>query len=87
MSYLGTVQNGVIVLEPGAQLPEGTTVRVQPELNAADSPAPEPPMTDEELENDPLIRMLKCAGSTGIPDLGVNSDHYLYGHPKVTTGK
>jgi hypothetical protein len=28
MSYRGTVKNGVVVLEPGAQLQEGSTVEV-----------------------------------------------------------
>ena len=30
MTYLGEVKNGVIVLEPGAALGEGTIVRVEP---------------------------------------------------------
>ena len=77
MSYKGTVKNGVVVLEPPAKLPEGTVVRVEPE--------PEPVATDAEL--DPAWRMDELAGPTGIPDLSVNADHYLYGHPKVTDAK
>lgn len=30
MSYRGIVKNGVIVLEAGAQLPDGTAAQVQP---------------------------------------------------------
>ena len=32
---------------------------------------------------DPVWRMGELAVDTGIPDLSVNIDHYLYGHPKV----
>jgi hypothetical protein len=80
MSYKGTVKNGVVVLEPGASLPEGTEVQVEPKTNG------ELLATDDELEDDPLIRMLKHAGPTGILDLSINADHYLYGHPKVSDG-
>jgi hypothetical protein len=73
-SYKGTVQNGVVVLEPGAKLPEGAVVRVEVE-------AP-PRATDEGL--DPVWQMPELAVDTGIPDLAVNIDHYLYGHPKAT---
>ncbi len=75
MSYKGTVKNGVVVLEPGANLPEGTQVRVEAEPPAA---------TNSDAESDPLWRMGELAVDTGIPDLAVNIDHYLYGHPKVT---
>jgi hypothetical protein len=74
MSYKGTVRNGVVVLEPPIQLPEGTPVRVEP-----DSPLP---VRDEDL--DPAWRIGELAKPTGVPDLAVNADHYLYGHPKVT---
>ncbi len=76
MSYKGTVKNGVVVLDPPAKLPEGTSVRIEPELT--------PAARDEDL--DPVWRMAELAGPTGIPDLAVNVDHYLYGHPKVTDG-
>ena len=74
MSYKGTVKNGGVVLEPPAKLPEGTSVRVEPE--------PAPTVRDEDL--DPAWRIAELAKDTGIPDLAVNLDHYLYGHPKVT---
>lgn len=77
MSYKGTVKNGVVVLESDAKLPEGMAVRVESE--------PQPVVRDEDL--DPAWRMDELAGPTGIPDLAVNADHYLYGHPKVTDGK
>lgn len=75
MTFEGTVQDGVVVLEPGAQLAEGTRVRVEP-------------ITIGELtkgvQKGDIFRMGELAVDTGIPDLGTNIDHYLYGHPKVT---
>ncbi len=80
MTYQGTVHNGVVVFAPGVQLPEGSPVRVEV-LDHGDTKAP------IRSEDDPLWRMAELAGETGIPDLSVNIDHYLYGHPKVTDGK
>ncbi len=80
MSYRGTVKNGVVVLEPPAELPEGMRVHVEPEPAAQSTTANRP-------EDDPLFDMSKYAADTGIPDLGVNLDHYLYGHPKVTNAR
>ncbi len=77
MTLRGTIKNGVVVLETGASLPEGTCVKVEPDLavesGSAIAPAP---------EDDPLWRIPDLAVDTGIPDLAVNLDHYLYGAPK-----
>ncbi len=73
MVYRGKVKNGAIVLEPGAELPDGIEVRVEFEV-------PEPPGRPEV---DPLFQMAELAVETGIPDLATNIDHYLYGHPKA----
>ena len=83
MSYNGTVKNGVIVLEPGVKLLEGTSVRVETEPPAAAEPA----LVTTRPEDDPLWSIPDLAVDTGIPDLAVNADHYLYGHPKVTDGR
>ncbi len=80
MVYQGTIQNGVVVFANGAQLPEGATVRVE----LLNQEPPQEPLTPEE---DALLRMGELAVDTGIPDLAVNIDHYLYGHPKVTDGQ
>lgn len=77
MSIRGRVTNGVIVLEPGFVLPEGTEVEVDPIEEGAEAPS----------EDDPLSRMGELAVDTGIPDLAGNIDHYLYGHPKVDEAK
>ncbi len=77
--YRGTVENGVVVLENGTLLPEGTRVRV------------EPLGKDENVgwagEDDPVFRMSDLAVDTGLADLASNVDHYLYGHPKANDGK
>jgi len=70
--YHGRVASGVVVLEGGVQLPEGTTVKVE--------------TLDKEKTtggDDPLYRLGELAVPTGIPDLALNIDHYLYAHPKV----
>ncbi len=70
MEYQGTVRNGVVVVENGGALPEGTRVRVVP---VTESPR-------ETLGQ----RLLKFAGTAkGLPsDMARNHDHYLHGAPK-----
>jgi hypothetical protein len=77
MSYNGIVQNGVIVLEPGVKLREGTTVRVETVAQPI----------DPDADLDPAYKIGELAVDCGVPDLAVNLDHYLYGHPKVTNGE
>ncbi|MBE0541536.1 MAG: hypothetical protein IH623_09135 [Verrucomicrobia bacterium] len=77
MSYKGTVKNGVIVLEAGVKLAEGTDVRIEAEVAAV----------TKGRELDPIWTIGELAVPTGISDLATNVDHYLYGHPKVTNGK
>jgi hypothetical protein len=76
MTYQGTVQNGVVVFEPGVNLPEGSPVRVEVVEVAT--------REERSSKDDILFNMADYAVDTGIPDLAVNIDHYLYGHPKVT---
>ena len=71
-TYRGHVENGVIVLDDDAKLPEGMKVVVA--------------TPDVELEKlDPVFTIGDLAIDLGIPDLARNIDHYLYGHPKVKT--
>ncbi|MCH7591574.1 MAG: hypothetical protein IH989_02180 [Planctomycetes bacterium] len=76
MTYQGKVVNGVVVLENGAKLPDGTAVRVEPVLSAS----------EEEAAAEALSKkLLDLAGSAGpgLPsDLARNHDHYLHGGPK-----
>lgn len=64
MTYRGTVQNGVVRLEPDAKLPEGTEVRVEP-------------ITEQSVFRK-LARLAGKARNLP-PDLARNHDHYLHG--------
>ena len=63
--------NGVVVLENGDSLPEGTRVRVL---------TVEPGFSGETLRQ----RLLKFAGTAkGLPsDMAENHDHNIHGRPK-----
>jgi hypothetical protein len=66
MTYRGRVENGQIVLDSSARLPEGAIVEVKPIA----------------LGHDPADDLADEAVATGIPDLAYQHDHYLYGLPK-----
>jgi hypothetical protein len=72
MVYRGRIDHGVVVLEDDASLPEGTVVDIVPVGSNASADAEER-----------LYRLADLATPSGIPDLAVNIDHYLYGHPRV----
>ncbi len=69
--FIGTVINGVVVLQTLEKIPEGIQVRVSV-IEAADEPEP--------LGK----RLLKFAGTIpGLPtDMAENHDHYIHGQPK-----
>lgn len=75
MDYHGTVQNGVVVLPTGVQLPDGCPVRVE----LVESRTPQ---SERSPKDDILFQMGEYSVETGVPDLAANIDHYLYGHPK-----
>jgi hypothetical protein len=67
-SLLGHVQNGVVVLDNGASLPEGMAVRVEP-------------LGPSEQTKSLTDQLLTWAGK-GVdlpPDLARRHDHYLHG--------
>lgn len=71
MTYVGKVQNGVVVLPPDAHIPEGTEVRVEPmELTPEDDPL--------------LATLLRLAKPRPeLPDdFVVNHGHYVSGEPR-----
>jgi hypothetical protein len=77
MTYRGTVKQGVVVLEPGATFPEGTTVTVSAvDGDSVTPPAPQP--------NTLGRRLMKYAGAVkGLPsDMARNHDHYIHGTPR-----
>ena len=69
MTYRGTVQNGVVVLDQPSKLPEGTVVEVIPTAEARPSL---------------LERLQDVVGKAeGLPrDLAAEHDHYLHGTAK-----
>lgn len=69
MTYRGQVKNGVVVLEDGPPLAEGTRVEVKPM---------------EQVEQTVWQKILRLAGKarTLPTDAAENHDHYLYGTPK-----
>ena len=71
MTLEGTMNNGVLVLDNGVQLPDGTRVEVVVKAQAkAASPLGE--------------ALLKLAGTAvGLPeDMAEQHDHYIHGTPK-----
>ncbi len=75
VSYEGEVRNGVVVLDEGAALAEGTRVRVEP---VADGTAP---------ADKPLLKLAEIidqfpSDHDWPPDFAAQHDHYLYGTPK-----
>jgi hypothetical protein len=72
MSCTGQVVNGVVVLDPGANLPEGAAVRVEllPQKHVGETKS--------------IKSLLDWAGKgQDLPeDLARNHDHYLHGLPK-----
>ncbi len=79
MTYRGTIRNGVVELEGGNGLPDGTLVKVEPVENHDADPGASPAPS-------PLFGIGRRAVRTGQPDLATNIDHHLYGHPKVRDG-
>jgi hypothetical protein len=67
MTFRGLIQNGVVVFEGSVPLPEGTAVRIEPEISLAD-----------ESTSKSVYRIYELAAPTGAPDLALNLDHYLY---------
>jgi hypothetical protein len=70
MKYTGTVKGGVVVLEAGVKLEDGTVVRVEPVQTSERSTIGQ--------------RLKRFAGTArGLPpDMAENHDHYLHGRPK-----
>ncbi len=75
MTYRGRVENGVIVLEPGAHLREGMDVRVEP--------VPEPDGAAAEAQSWGEVFKDLIGAVDGLPqDMAENHDHYIHGTPR-----
>lgn len=81
MTYLGRVQNGVVLVEGGVELPEGIEVRIEVE----DILQREPSRRDRPTIGQKLAALGRWAETqpTDLPeDLAENHDHYIHGVPK-----
>ncbi len=75
----GKVVNGVIILENGETLPDGTIVRVEPKAESE----PAESVKDISELRDMLLSFAGVIDDPELPtDLAENHDHYLYGKPK-----
>ena len=71
MTYRGRIKNGVVILDPPANLPEGVEVEVIPS-----GPDQLPPTWAEVFKD-------ITGKAEGLPvDMARNLDHYLHGAPK-----
>ncbi len=79
MTYLGHLENGILVLENGATIPEGARVRVEllPSIEANRESDDEngPTMYDHYKSIIGVIKDLP-------PDFAAQHDHYIHGTPK-----
>ena len=76
MTYRGHVENGIVVLDAPAGLPEGAEVEVRLVGRSARAADGESPTLYEQLED--VIGIAE-----GLPsDLAENHDHYLHGQPR-----
>lgn len=75
MTYRGRVKDGVVVLQEGVTLAEGTEVQVGVVQAPTELPAEGPSLLD---------RLSRVVGKAkGLPkDAAQNVEHYLYGMPK-----
>ena len=75
MRYKGKIVDGVVVLEGGAKLDEGTEVVVEPVVQTA-NPERQPRTLAERYAS-------FIGKAVGLPeDMAENHDHYLHGLPK-----
>ena len=86
MTYRGHIENGVVVLDDHARIPEGTPVQVwdRPDVRD-DDPAPESPgdLPDEDAIPTLYERLEGLIGTVDLPeDFAEQHDHYLHGTPK-----
>ena len=80
MELRGRIQGGVVVLENGTKLPDGTEVIVLPR-SSIPGEKPEPmPAIGEKLAQ--LAEWAEQQPSSLPEDLAANHDHYLHGLPK-----
>jgi len=75
MVYRGIVKNGVVVLGEGADLPDGTEVRIEPIAREESLPEEGPTLVEQFRDVIAAVPDLPC-------DMAEQHDHYLHGAPK-----
>ena len=75
MVYHGKVKNGVVVLEQGTELPDGTEVRVELFSQDENIPTDGPTLAEQFAD---VIGTVPDLPS----DMAAQHDHYLHGAPK-----
>lgn len=84
LSSLGVVASGLFTQEPEARSARAIVESRPPTVvEAANITQIEMPLDVDGNPIDPIFLIGDLAVDTGISDLGLNIDHYLYGHPKV----
>jgi hypothetical protein len=78
MLHKGVIQNGKLVLDDAASLPDGTRVKVTVERNSRPAPV-------KSKSSDSLSRIGTRAVETGIRSLADEHDRYAHGKPLETT--
>ncbi len=89
MVVRGKVKRGKVVLADPNAIPDGTDVEVRPvkKPKRTKSNAKKPAKSARKKKSRPRTLAERMAPFIGIvkdlpPDMSVNLDHYLYGHPK-----
>lgn len=75
MVYRGIVKKGVVVIEDGAELPEGLEVRIEPIAPRVEAAAQSPTLAEQLADVIGQVPDLPA-------DMAENHDHYLHGAPK-----
>ena len=83
MTFRGTVQNGKVVLDEGAELPEGMRVDVSPLAKRTKRAAGGKPSKAAAATSGLLGLLQFVIKDDDLPtDLAHQHDHYIYGTPK-----
>ena len=82
MTLRGKIKRGKVLLDQPATLPDGTEVEVRPLKRKGK--AKKPPKAKKQPPRSLATRLAPFIGAANDlpPDMSVNLDHYLYGHPK-----
>ncbi len=83
-TYTGEIRNGVVVFDPGAPLPEGMKVRVEPieRAETLTSESDSEPIAGTRAMLLAWARKAEEIAPRFPSDLAENHDHYAHGKPR-----